>query len=94
MVPVVSFRMMQYLAYISIVTALPSAWLFWASPTAVQPVGSAQFHAFNEDPHLAAVLKERAIAALSSAQTGARQSTSSAAYVSPRLFLLGYANKA
>ncbi len=87
--------MMQYLAYIAIMTALLPAWLFGASLTGVPPAGSALFHTFDEDPHLAAVLKERAIAELSAAQTGARRSTGSAAYVFQRFCSpSSHANKA
>jgi len=72
--------MMQYLAYFAVATPLVLAWLFWASATAVTPpAGSPLFHSFDEDLHQAAVLKERAIADLSAAQT-----TSGGGSVRPR----------
>jgi len=70
--------MMQYLAYIAVATPLLLAWLFWASATAVPPAGAPLFHPFDEDLHQASVLKERAIADLSAAQTTSGGAFSSA----------------
>ena len=63
---------MQYFAYFAVATPLLVAWLFWASASAVSPGPAPLFHSFDEDLHQAAVLKERALADLNSAQSGAR----------------------
>ena len=62
---------MQYLVYFAVATPLLLIWLFWASATAVPPANSPLFHSFDEDLHQADVLKERALAELNAAQTGA-----------------------
>jgi hypothetical protein len=68
--------MMQYFAYFAVATPLLLAWLFWASATVVSPDPAPLFHSFDEDLHQAAVLKERALADLNSAQSIARVAAS------------------
>ena len=62
---------MQYVVCFAVATPLLLVWLSWSSAATV-PVSSAPLsHYFDEDPHQADVLKERALADLNAAQTGA-----------------------